>query len=230
MTDQSEAPRGGEDSPYVPAPSRPVSGIEHITDVMPLRGQVITPGPPSLETRVRSLRAADRGHLVGTVHLQARRLAPLAVKGLFAAAALTVVAVVAMGRLSPSIPLLTTPLLVAVAWLPFLGTLVVVLAKSRANGADFYQYGVEVKTGLLDRSVHFIWYYQITESPCYVRRLPDYLTRTATLGLRYNQSGESSARYVELLGIGTPGQVRQLRQYVESRIPAERIPIKGPLA
>jgi hypothetical protein len=119
-------------------------------------------------------------------------------------------------------------LLVAIAWAPFFISVAVVWVKSRANGADFYEYGVNVRTGLLDRSEQFIWYYQITESPRYRRKFPNYFTGTASLGLRYNEAGESSARYVELSGIGTPGQVRQLGRYVESRTPPERLPIKGP--
>ncbi|MGW9213593.1 hypothetical protein ACWGR4_42450 [Embleya sp. NPDC055664] len=40
---------------------------------------------------------------------------------------------------------------------------------------------------------------------------------TASLGLRYNESGAHSSTYVALPGIGSPKQVQEIRQYVESR-------------
>ncbi|MCX5205438.1 hypothetical protein OG897_28755 [Streptomyces sp. NBC_00237] len=38
------------------------------------------------------------------------------------------------------------------------------------------------------RRIQFVWYYQIVESHSCVRTLGTYFTRTASLGLRYNEA------------------------------------------
>ncbi|ACZ91455.1 hypothetical protein Aros01_01023 [Streptosporangium roseum] len=103
-----------------------------------------------------------------------------------------------------------------------------VLLNSRINGSDVYEYGVEVRRGLIRRTVQFIWYYQIVESPSYLRTLGTYFTHTASLGIRYNDNGASSVTYIEMSGVGTPARVKGIGHYLESRIPAERLPIRGP--
>jgi hypothetical protein len=104
----------------------------------------------------------------------------------------------------------------------------VILVTSRTNSATFYEYGVDVKAGFVRRRVQFIWYYQIVESPSYVRTFGSYFTCTASLGLRYNDTGAFSARYVELPGIGSPRKVGDIGRYVESRVFPERCPVRGP--
>ncbi|MFI1177624.1 hypothetical protein [Streptomyces melanogenes] len=112
------------------------------------------------------------------------------------------------------------------AWIYFLSSFLLLLVKPWTNGADFYDYGVDIKSGFIHRRVQFVWYYQIVESPSYVRTFGTYFTNTASLGLRYNESGAYSTAYVELPGIGTPQQVRELGRYVESRIFPERYDVR----
>ncbi|QJS99043.1 tetratricopeptide repeat protein [Streptomyces asoensis] len=102
----------------------------------------------------------------------------------------------------------------------------VALVRSRTWSADFYEYGVDVKSGFIRRKVQFVWYYQIVESPSYVRTFGTYFTNTASLGLRYNEAGAYSTAYVELPGIGTPNQVKEIGRYVESRIFPERYDVR----
>lgn len=112
----------------------------------------------------------------------------------------------------------------------FVGVPVAAL-KSVTYGADIYEYGVDVKQGLFKRTIQFIWYYQIVESPTYVRNFGNYFTQTASIGIRYNEAGASSSKYVELPGLGTPDYVRTvLGHYLEARIPPERVPMRGPWA
>ncbi|WP_285585305.1 tetratricopeptide repeat protein [Herbidospora sp. NBRC 101105] len=102
------------------------------------------------------------------------------------------------------------------------------LLNSRINGSDVYEYGVEIRRGLIRRTVQFIWYYQIVEAPSYRRTFGTYFTHTASLGIRYNDNGASSVTHIEMSGVGTPARVREIGRYLESRIPAERLPIRGP--
>ncbi|MEO3876635.1 tetratricopeptide repeat protein [Nonomuraea sp. B12E4] len=102
------------------------------------------------------------------------------------------------------------------------------LLNSRINGSDVYEYGVEIRRGLIRRTVQFIWYYQIVEAPSYLRTLGSYFTHTASLGIRYNDNGASSVTQIEMSGVGTPALVKKVGRYLESRIPAERLPIRGP--
>ncbi|MFF3444188.1 tetratricopeptide repeat protein [Streptosporangium sp. NPDC002721] len=102
------------------------------------------------------------------------------------------------------------------------------LLNSWINGSDVYEYGVEIKRGLIRRTVQFIWYYQIVESPSYLRTLSSYFTHTASLGIRYNDNGASSVTRIEMSGVGTPALVKKVGRYLESRIPSERLPIRGP--
>jgi hypothetical protein len=195
----------------------------------PLVGPTLTPGPPTLRARVDSHRVADRGHIVRSVRLKARHLLPTLLRHLLIAVALAVLLFVAGEslRIPMGVRMLGMLALLAVVAL-ILAFPLVAYVKTRTNGADFYEYGVDVKAGFVRRRVQFVWYYQIVESPSYVRTFGTYLTNTASLGLRYNEAGASSTEYVELPGIGTPDDVREIGRYVESRIFPERHVIRGP--
>lgn len=128
-----------------------------------------------------------------------------------------------VGSFSPRMFAIAVP---AAVLLMVLVGIPVALMKSRLNGADFYEYGVDVKSGFIRRKVQFVWYYQIVESPSYVRTFGTYFTHTASLGLRYNEAGAYSTAYVEVPGIGTPNQVMEIVRYVESRAFPERYDVR----
>lgn len=100
-------------------------------------------------------------------------------------------------------------------------------ARALLYGADLHEYGMDVRTGVFRRGAQFIWYYQITEPPTYLRNITSYLTRTASLRISYNNTA-STTKYTELPDIGTPRQVEEIRGYLQSRIPPERLSIRGP--
>ncbi|MGW4030990.1 tetratricopeptide repeat protein [Streptomyces sp. NPDC004838] len=194
--------------------------------VQPVVGRPITPGPPTLRAQSDTHRAADRGAPKFEVRLKARHLLSMLAKRFLIAAVLTLaVPLVAthVGLLGEAV-LMVVPAFVA--WIFFLSSLVLLLVRPRTDGADFYEYGVDVKSGFIRRKVQFVWYYQIVESPSYVRTFGTYFTHTASLGLRYNESGAYSTAYVELPGIGSPEQVREIGRYVESRIFPERYDVR----
>ncbi|MBD0741000.1 hypothetical protein BG418_05825 [Streptomyces sp. CBMA152] len=174
---------------------------------MPVVGRAVVPGPPALRARSDAHRVADRGRPITAVHLQARHLATAMI---LAAGALAVFGIVSQH--AHEVHRLGLELVLPVA-----------LVRSRTNGADFYEYGVDVKSGFVRRKVQFVWYYQIVESPTYVRTFGTYVTNTASLGLRYNEAGASSTVHVLLPGIGTPSRVRELGRYVESRAAAVEV-------
>jgi tetratricopeptide (TPR) repeat protein len=192
----------------------------------PVTGRPLTPGPPTLRVQSDSHRVADRGALKLRVRLKARHLLTVIVKRLLLAAAVTAGGYLlwreGIGPGMAGYDLLPALL----AWMYFLSSFVLLLVKPRTNGADFFEYGVDVKSGFIRRKVQFIWYYQIVESPTYVRTFGTYFTHTASLGLRYNESGAYSTAYVELPGIGSPQQVREIGRYVESRIFPERYDVR----
>ncbi|GGO96404.1 tetratricopeptide repeat protein [Wenjunlia tyrosinilytica] len=203
-----------------PAPSGPA-----------LTGRSLTPGPPTLRSQSDAHRVADRGRPMISVRLKARHLLTMVAKRLLVCAALTLALPLIGRNLDLSLGAeggLLLALAVLVAWMYFLASLVVLVVRPRTNGADFYEYGVDVKSGFAHRKVQFIWYYQIVESPSYVRTFGTYFTSTASLGLRYNEAGASSTQYLELSGIGSPDEVREIGRYVESRTFPERHVIRGP--
>ena len=118
-------------------------------------------------------------------------------------------------------------LLLVAAWIYLIATLVAVPIRAMLNGADLFEYGMDVHTGVLKRSTQFVWYYQITEPPTYLRTLSSYLTHTASLRVSYNNTASTTAQ-LTLTGIDGPSQVHELRSYLQSRIPSERLPIRGP--
>ncbi|MFF0448899.1 tetratricopeptide repeat protein [Streptomyces sp. NPDC004609] len=193
----------------------------------PVVGRALTPGPPTLRSQSEAHRVADRGRPGMSVRLKARHLLIVIGKRFLVAAVLTL-AVPLLGRGSLMGPSAFLVLGALVAWVFFLSSLVLLLVRPRTDGADFYEYGVDVKSGFVRRRVQFIWYYQIVESPGYARTLGTYLTNTASLTLRYNEAGASSTRTVELTGIGTPKQVQEIGRYVESRTFPERHVVRGP--
>ena len=113
------------------------------------------------------------------------------------------------------------------AWIYLAITILAIPIKSRMYAADLFEYGMDVRTGIIRRSKQFVWYYQITEAPTYTRKLTNYLTHTASLQFSYNNTASTTAR-AELTGIGSPKQVEEIRAYLQSRIPSERLPIRGP--
>ncbi|WP_040787157.1 tetratricopeptide repeat protein [Nocardia pneumoniae] len=102
-----------------------------------------------------------------------------------------------------------------------------IFIRTRMYTAQLYDHGMDVSTGVLRRVKQFVWYYQITEPPTYVRKPLNYLTHTASLSVSYNDTA-STTRRVELRGIGSPREVEEVRGFLQSRIPPERLPIRGP--
>jgi membrane protein YdbS with pleckstrin-like domain len=189
----------------------------------PVTGTPLTPGPPPVRRMIENTHVADRGRLVRITHLAGRHILPL--KSFFIAV-LGIPATMTQAFVGASVGLLLilisgTSLLTAVI------SLVTIPIRTRMYTAQLYEYGMDVNTGVLRRSKQFIWYYQITEPPTYVRKLTNYLTNTASLLVSYNNTASTSAQ-VELRGIGSPEQVNEVRAYLQSRIPPERLPIRGP--
>lgn len=208
-------------------------------------------GPPPLRAVAEQSRVADRGPLVRRVRLRARHLLPDALRAAALAAFLVVlpvlllraVEVVAAGtrcgvrtcpELRDVLGFLGLPslrallvLLAAVGVLRLLVVLLVVIPlRARLIGADLHEYGMEVHTGVWRRTRQFVWYYQITETPTYLRTPFSYLTHTASLLVRYNTTASTTAE-VELTGIGSPGAVVEVRDHLQSRIPPERLAVRG---
>ncbi|QJS99045.1 tetratricopeptide repeat protein [Streptomyces asoensis] len=193
---------------------------------LPVTGRPITPGPPTLRAQSDTHHVADRGALRFSVKLKARHLLSVIAKRFLIAVALTLAGYV-LAELGIGLGMRAYSLVPAlVAWIYFLSSFVLLLVKPRTNGADFYEYGVDVKSGFIRRKVQFVWYYQIVESPSYVRTFGTYFTNTASLGLRYNEAGAYSTAYVEVPGIGTPNRVMEIVRYVESRAFPERYDVR----
>jgi hypothetical protein len=117
---------------------------------------------------------------------------------------------------------------IAVMWMRAGTKTMVVLAQSLMYTVAFHQRGFEVASGVLHRRKQFIWYYQITEEPMYVRTPIMFLTYTASLQITYNHTA-NAVRGMQLSGIGSPREVEQVRAYLETRRLAERSPIRGAL-
>ncbi|MFE6848515.1 tetratricopeptide repeat protein [Streptomyces sp. NPDC057686] len=123
----------------VPVPSRSPEG-------RPVTGRPITPGPPTLRAQSESHRVAERGVLKVQVRLKARHLLSLLAKRFLIAVALTAAGIflaeqgIGVGVRSFNV----LPGLLALVY--FLCSFVLLLVKPRTNGADFYEYGVDVKS------------------------------------------------------------------------------------
>lgn len=212
----------------------------------PRAENVIIPGPPPVRRMIDAVHVADRGTIIMTTNLKLRYLTPLLVK-LLAPAVIVVlipsIVTAIVERLPDGVASYGLQLIAfldkyafqeilgwaaVLLWLVYVPiVLLAVTVYSRMNSACLYEYGMEVSSGAINRSKKFIWYYQITESPTYVRTLRNYLTHTASLKMNYDHTASTTER-VELIGIGTPKEVDEVREYLQSRILPERLPIRGP--
>jgi hypothetical protein len=193
-------------------------------DQWPVGGNPVNPGPAPVRRMIETSHVADPGKLVMTTRLKARHLVPLkSFLFAFLGAVVYVTQPLHLG-VTGSLPFLLIGL---VSLVNLLLSPVTIPVRSRMNSAKLYEYGMDVSTGVLRRSKQFVWYYQITEPPTYVRGLRSYLVHTASLRVTYNNTASTTAQ-VELTGIGTPQQVEGVRAYLQSRIPPERLPIRGP--
>ncbi|OHV44773.1 hypothetical protein BBK14_30700 [Parafrankia soli] len=198
--------------------------------VDPGPGSASTPGPPTLRSRLDAQRVADRGRPVRSVSLKARHLIPSIGKVFLIAAVANIIFVVvaATSGGGGGMAIMFIFPFVAISLVGILFFPVWVFVKSRTNGADFYEYGVEIKSGFVRRSIQFVWYYQIAEAPTYVRSFANYFTNTASLRIHYNSSAATTVERVEIAGFGSPDEVKWIGGYLESRVPPERIVIRGP--
>ncbi|WP_162272727.1 tetratricopeptide repeat protein [Nocardia lijiangensis] len=180
---------------------------------------------PPVKKMIEQTYVADRGALVQSLRLRARHVLPLGsiatVLLAFVAARLLNTSGVGL-QLAYPLVLIVLALLLNVALSP-----ITIYIRTRMYTAQLYDYGMDVSEGVFRRSKQFVWYYQITEPPTYVRKPADYLTHTASLIVNYNNTAATTAR-VRLRGFGSPRQVDQVRSYLQSRIPSERLPIRGP--
>ena len=108
------------------------------------------------------------------------------------------------------------------------GRLAGLLRADRQQPSQLRLVAAELTEPLLHRRKQFIWYYQLTEEPVYLRKPAMLLTHTASLQITYNHTA-NAVRTMELSGIGSPGEVERIRAYLETRRLAERSPIRGSL-
>ncbi|MCK9904746.1 hypothetical protein CC117_33335 [Parafrankia colletiae] len=202
-------------------PGRGVDG--HIRN-----GVVIEPGPPSVREGVEAHRTADRGALYRSVRLKTRHLIPSLGMVFLVCAVGTMLLALATGGISGS-ALVLFPVFVMTSLAGTIWFLVWAFVQVRTNSAEFYERGVEVRSGFRRRSIQFIWYYQITGPPVYTRAFRNYFTKTATLCIRYNVAGAMTVETVEIAGFGTPAEVIMIGRHLESRVVAESLVIRGPL-
>ncbi|MEU2256817.1 tetratricopeptide repeat protein [Nocardia xishanensis] len=181
---------------------------------------------PPVRKMIEQSYVADRGNLVHSLRLKARHILPL---GSIAGVLLALVTVRFLDTMTRAglevaypLVLIVLALLLNVALSP-----ITIYIRTRMYTAQLYDYGMDVSAGVFRRSKQFVWYYQITEPPTYVRRPANYLTHTASLIVSYNDTAATTVR-VQLRGFGSPRQVDQIRSYLQSRIPSERLPIRGP--
>jgi len=212
----------------------------------PLVTGLVVPGPEPVRHLVDDFYLADRGGLasVGRVRQKIRYRAAVIVRATLEAVAVTVFPMIVMAifhHLPPEPGAATdlptavqgllhrvAPVAIAVMWARAGIKTLVVLAQSLMYTVAFHQRGFEVASGVLHRRKQFIWYYQITEEPMYVRTPIMFLTNTASLQVTYNHTA-NAVREMELSGIGSPREVEQIRAYLETRRLAERSPMRGAL-
>jgi hypothetical protein len=189
----------------------------------PVTGIPVAPGPPPVRRMIESAHVADRGEPKRALRLQGRHILPLK-SFFFAVLTFTAPGLAPLVGMTVRLPFL---LITGVLLLNVLISPVTIMVRTRMYTAQLYEYGMDVSTGVLRRSKQFIWYYQITEPPTYVRTLTSYLTNTASLLVSYNNTASTTVQ-VELRGIGSAKQADEVRAYLQSRIPPERLPIRGP--
>jgi hypothetical protein len=187
----------------------------------------IVPGvrpPPSARIVAEDTRVGDRGGLthLGEVVQKTRHLLP-AVAGP-TAAALVVSAVPIVLPLTATADRLLWLAAIALWARALIGAGVAVLG-SQLYRVTFHERGFDLATGILHRRRRFVWYYQLTGEPTYLRTPLMFLTHTASLQVAYDDGGD--VKSIELAGIGSPAQVEHIRQYIETRRLAERIPMRG---
>lgn len=207
------------------------------------------PGPEPVKKVVEKDYIADRGAAITTIagnsHVtqKTRYLIPVIGKATVEAigvSLLPVIASIVVNHLSASLqiylhhlsPALTTalrwgvPLLLLTMWVRVLAKAIPILVQSRLYGVTFYERGFDIATGVFRRHKQFLWYYQLTEEPRYVRTPMMFLTHTASLQIKYNDAA-TTVKDLELSGIGSPREVEEIRMYIESRRLAERSPMRG---
>jgi hypothetical protein len=212
----------------------------------PLVKGLVVPGPEPVRNLVDEFYLADRGEVasVGRLRQKIRYRAAVIARATLEAAAVTVFPMIVVAILhhlppqpgaSTDLPTVVqgllhrvAPVAIAVMWARAGIKTLVVLAQSLMYTVAFHQRGFEVASGVLHRRKQFIWYYQITEEPMYVRTPIMFLTNTASLQVTYNHTA-NAAREMELSGIGSPREVEQIRAYLETRRLAERSPMRGAL-
>lgn len=213
----------------------------------PQMGNVIIPGPSPLRNIIENSRSAIPGDLIEKINTKMRffffsgpivKLFALAVSVVL----IPLIAPTILGRLPADVAtvgnqLFSNPRFEEVLWwatiilwlvcIPIALLAIVVL--SRANAATLYEYRIDVKSGFANPVEDSIWYYQITEPPTYFGGgWRGRFTHTASLRLHYNDASSSTKKH-EVLAFGTPKQVKEVRDYLMSRIPSERFSLRGPL-
>lgn len=203
----------------------------------------VVAGPESLRTVIETARNASRGQLVRSLRQLSRHRLPQALRALRAPAGMLAVAValtVVQHRLSDEwLSLLGEPTqirTVLAGLVPFLGALALLgsiavilwqLLTALLYRVDIYTRGLEVTAGLVPRRRTFIWYANVTQDSVYTRNAWSYLTRTASLELRYDDGSGATREVLTLDGIGTPATVSTTRQYLELRRKPERMAAAG---
>lgn len=194
-------------------------------------GRVVTgrivPGvhpPAPARTIAEDTRVGDRGGLthLGRMAQRTRHLLPSVAGPMAAALMVSAVPII--------LPLAATAnrllwLAAIVLWARALAAAGVAVLRSRLYRVTFHERGFDLATGVLHRRRRFVWYYQLTGEPTYLRTPLMFLTHTASLRVAYDDGGD--VKSVELAGIGSPAQVEHIRQYIETRRLAERIPMRG---
>lgn len=205
--------------------------------------EVMVPGPASVRAIVDQYSTTERGRLVRTTTQRTRHLLPALTRVLAQAVAISLLRLVVpiiFGLLPVNVRAKITDLppevwialqraillLVVLAWLRAAALAISLVVRSRLYTVIFFERGLDIATGVFHRSKQFIWYYQITEEPCYLRGPWMFVTHTASLRLKYNDAATSS-QDIDLSGIGSPQEVDWLRSYIQARRLAERSPMRG---
>src|SRR5262249_46838071 len=149
----------------------------------PVSGPVV-PGPEPVRYLVDGYYLADRSPVasVGRVRQKVRHRAAFIVRVTLETVAVRVLPLAVTGALHRFPPepgaaaqfraldgLLHRPVLVGVMWIPAGVKAMIALLQSLMYRIAFHERGFEIATGVLHRRKQFIWYYQLTEEPLYVR-------------------------------------------------------------
>lgn len=232
----SELVRPGDAGLISPIPEDTTSSTLIVDDIIKL-------GPVPIRKVIDEFNATDRGKHIQDVRQQLRYVLPSVGRVAAEAIAVTLLlilvpVVVYLLPVKLQSQLSELPLGVVDAW-KWIALLVILFIWIRAAikiGALFlqsrlyrisvYQRGMDIATGVFRRRKQYLWYYQISEEPAYVRRPSMFLTNTASLQVKYN-NGNSATKSITLAGIGSPREVDNLRADIESRRLAERATMKG---